>query len=148
MLQTDDLEKIKLSEISHKQKDKYHILTQTHGIQKDANDELTYRAAMEVQTENRLLDTTRKGKGGMISESSTETYIFTHVKQMASGNLSYDTGNPNLCSVTIQRHGMEREVGGRFQREGTYVYLRLIHVDAWQKPSQYCKEIILQLKRK
>ena len=28
----------------------------------------------------------------------------------------------------------------------TYVYLWLIHVDVWQKPTQYCKAIILQLK--
>ena len=28
--------------------------------------------------------------------------------------------------------------GRRFKREGTYVYLWLIHVDVWQKPSQYC----------
>ena len=32
--------------------------------------------------------------------------------------------------------------------EGTHVYLWLIHTDALQKPSQYCKTIILQLKRK
>ena len=31
-------------------------------------------------------------------------------------------------------------------REGTYVYLWLIHADAWQKPTQYYKAIILQLK--
>ena len=35
---------------------------------------------------------------------------------------------------------------GQFKREGTYVYVRLIHVDVWQKLSQYCKVIILQLK--
>ena len=38
------------------------------------------------------------------------------------------------------------EVGGRFKREKTYVYLWLIHVDIWQKLTQYCKAIILQLK--
>ena len=38
------------------------------------------------------------------------------------------------------------EVGGRFKRERTYVYLWLIHVDGWQKPAQYRKAIILQLK--
>ena len=32
-------------------------------------------------------------------------------------------------------------------RRGTHVYLWLIHVDVWQKPSQYCKAIILQLKQ-
>ena len=30
------------------------------------------------------------------------------------------------------------EVTGRLRREGTYVYLWLIHVDVWQKPTQYC----------
>ena len=42
--------------------------------------------------------------------------------------------------------GVGWEVGGRFKREGTYAYLWLIHVDVWQKPTQYCKAIILQLK--
>ena len=32
------------------------------------------------------------------------------------------------------------------EREGTYVYLWLIHVDVWQKPILHCKAIILQLK--
>ena len=36
-------------------------------------------------------------------------------------------------------------VRGKFKREGTYVYLWLIHADVWQKPTQYCKAIILQL---
>ena len=39
-----------------------------------------------------------------------------------------------------------RIVGGRFQREGTYVYLWLIHEDVWKKPTQNCKAIIFQLK--
>jgi len=42
--------------------------------------------------------------------------------------------------------GMGWEVGGKFRREGTYVYLWLIHVDVCQKPTQYCKAIFLQLK--
>ena len=37
------------------------------------------------------------------------------------------------------------EVGESFKREGTY-YPWLIHVDVWQKPTRYCKAIILQLK--
>jgi len=42
--------------------------------------------------------------------------------------------------------GMEWEVGGRFNREEIYVDLWLIHVDISEKPIQYCKAIILQLK--
>ena len=30
------------------------------------------------------------------------------------------------------------EVGERLKREGTYIYQWLIHVDVWQKPTQYC----------
>ena len=40
------------------------------------------------------------------------------------------------------------EVGGRFKREGLYVHLWLTHADVWQKPTQHCKAIILQLKIK
>ena len=36
--------------------------------------------------------------------------------------------------------------GGRFRIGGIHVYLWLIHVDIWQKPSQYCKVIMLQSK--
>ena len=38
------------------------------------------------------------------------------------------------------------EVGQKLKREETYVYLQLIHFEVWQKPTQYCKAIILQLK--
>ena len=41
---------------------------------------------------------------------------------------------------------MAWKAGGRFKREETYVYLWLIHGDVWQKPIQYYKVIILQLK--
>ena len=38
--------------------------------------------------------------------------------------------------------------GGRwekgFRRDRTYVYLWLIHVDVWQRPTQYCRAIALQ----
>ena len=37
-------------------------------------------------------------------------------------------------------------VGGRFRKNGTDVYLWLIHADGWQKLTHYSKAIILQLK--
>ena len=55
-------------------------------------------------------------------------------------------GTQTQCLVTTKRGGMEWEVRGSFKREVTYVYLWLIHVDVWQKQTQYCKGIILQLK--
>ena len=37
--------------------------------------------------------------------------------------------------------------GRRFKREGIYVRLWLTHVGIWQKTTQYCKAITLQLKK-
>ena len=56
----------------------------------------------------------------------------------------YDTGSSN----PVFRNNLEQwnVAGGIFKREGIYAYLWLIHVDEWQKPTQYCKAIILQLK--
>ena len=42
--------------------------------------------------------------------------------------------------------GWDGEMGGRFKREGKYVYLWLIHGDVWQIPKQYSKATISQLK--
>ena len=59
-----------------------------------------------------------------------------------------------LCDIPEGGDGWEmgggcgvQGVGGVFREEGTYVYLWLIHVDVWQRPTQYCKVIILQLKK-
>ena len=49
--------------------------------------------------------------------------------------------------MTTEKGRIGWEVGRRFKRQGTYVYLSLTHADMWQKPTQYCKAIILQLKR-
>ena len=38
--------------------------------------------------------------------------------------------------------------GGSFKREGIYVYLWLIHVEVWQRTAEFCRAIILQLKKK
>ena len=53
---------------------------------------------------------------------------------------------PVLCNNAEGWDG--REVGGGFKREKMHVYLWLIHVDIWQKPTQYCKAIISQFKKK
>ena len=55
---------------------------------------------------------------------------------------------PVWCSeLTPGTLWQPRGVGGRFKREGTYIYLWLIPIDIWQKPTQYCKAIIFQLKQ-
>ena len=51
-----NLESILQSEVSQKEKDKYHILMYTYGIQKNGTEEFVYREAMEKHIENRLMD--------------------------------------------------------------------------------------------
>ena len=91
--------------------------------------------------------------------SSPETCTLPCVKQIASGNLVYAAGthtsyiihtsyNTCRCSVTDQRGETGREVGGMLKRDGTYAYLWLTHVDAWQKPTQYCKRNYPPIKNK
>ena len=95
------------------------------------------------------MDTVGERKGGMNGESSIETHTSPYAKQKANRSLSHITQGAQIwCSVITQRGGMGWDVGGRFKKEGTYVYLWLIHGDVWQKPTQYCKAIILQLKTK
>ena len=53
-----------------------------------------------------------------------------------------------MTGVFVRREDYGEGGAGRFKREGTYVCLWLIHIDVWQKSSQYCKAIILQLKIK
>ena len=62
--------------------------------------------------------------------------------------MPYSTGNSNPVLCDNLEGGLGREAGGRFRREGTYVFLQLIHVDVWQKLTQHCKAMILQLKYK
>ena len=54
-------------------------------------------------------------------------------------------GTQDWCTVMTQGDGMGREVEGG-SGWGTHVHPWLIHVNAWQKPPQYCKVISLQLK--
>ena len=66
---------------------------------------------------------------------------------MASANLMHEAEHPKLVLWDNQRDRMGRVMGGGFRMVGTHVYLWPTHVDAWQKPSQYCKVIILQLNK-
>ena len=67
------------------------------------------------------MDTVGEGEGGMNGESSVDTYTLSCLKQMASGELLCNTGNPAGYSVMTQRWGGRR--GGRLQREELSVYI-------------------------
>ena len=71
----------------------------------------------DTDIKNRLWDSVGEGKGGMIWENSIETCILPYVKEITSPGSMRETGHS-----------------------------KLIHVNVWQKPLQYCKVISLQLK--
>ena len=59
----------------------------------------------------------------------------------------HEAGHPKLAlwDTPEGRVRVGREVGAGFRNGGTQC-LWPIHVEVWQKPSPYCKVIILQLK--
>ena len=112
-----NLEPIIQSEVSQKEKDKYHILTHIYGIQKNGTEGFIYRATIKKQTQRTDLWTWGEGRRGeMYGESNMETYI-TICKIDSQGNLLYLSGNSNRGSVSIQRGRKGREMGGKFKRE-------------------------------
>ena len=59
-----NLESIIQSEVSQKEKDKYHILTHIYGIQKSGTDEFICKAAIEKQTQRTDLWIWGEGRRG------------------------------------------------------------------------------------
>ena len=115
-----NLEPIIQSEVS--QKKKYHILTHIYGIQKDENDKIICRAAMETQTQRSNLWTWEEGEGKMYGESNMETSLPLG-KQIANGNLLYNSGNSKRSSVQPREVGWEeRWEGGSRGREHMNTY--------------------------
>ena len=65
---------------------------------------------------------------------------------MTSASSMHEGGLSNLV-LWDNPEGWGGEGGGRgVQERGTHAHPWLIHVDVWQKPPQYCKVIISQLK--
>ena len=62
-----------------------------------------------------------------------------YVKEIASGNLLLIAVSSDLV-LCDNLEGWEGDFLGR-----GHMYLRLIHVDVWHKPTQYCNIIIFQL---
>ena len=67
---------------------------------------------------------------------------------MTSDQCKFDAGSRALkASALGQPRGCNGEGGGsRLKDRQTHVHLWLIHVPVWQKPPQYYKIIVLQLR--
>ena len=71
-------------------------------------------------------------------------YILPYVKEKTSPSLMMKQGTESQYTGTTQRDGMGREVGAF--RMGDTCTPVADSCQLWQKPSQYCKVISLQLK--
>ena len=69
--------------------------------------------------------------------------VHTSPYKINNNDLLYTTAN--FIQYPVINHNGCR-AGGRFRRDRTYKYLRLIHAVVSQKTTQHCKAIILQLK--
>ena len=60
------------------------------------------RSNIDTDVENRFVDkgSGAEDKGEMNGDCSTEAYTLPYVKQIANGNLLYDSGTSNQGSVT------------------------------------------------
>ena len=83
------------SEVSQKEKNKYHILTYICGIKKNGKDDLTCK--VEIRDTNIWIP--RVKGGGMNWEIRIDIYTLLCIKQMTNENLLCSTGNSTWCSV-------------------------------------------------
>ena len=100
----------------------------------------------DTDINNRVLHSVGEDKGGMIWEKSFETCTLPYVKQMISASSMHEAGHLKpVLRDNPEGWGGDR-CGRGVQGGRTPVCLWPIHVAVWQKLSQYCKVIILQLK--
>ena len=86
----------------------------------------------DADIEKRLEDTVQEGESGMNWVTSVETYTLPYVK--------LDSQWKSAVWCRELKSGALWQLGGlgggkEVKREGTYVHLRLMHVDIWQKPT-------------
>ena len=86
-----------------------------------------------------------KGEGEMYGESNMEIYnTICKIDSQWDFAVWLRELKQGLCDNL--KGGKGREMGGRFRKEETQVYLWLILVDVWQKTTKFYKAIILQFK--
>ena len=108
-----------------------------------------YFQASNGDIENRLMDMGQgeEGEGKMFGDSNVEIYHSIWLNKINS-RWEFSVWLRELKQGLWDRlkGGMEREMGRRSRKEGTWVCLWPILVDVWQKITKFCKAIILQFK--
>ena len=93
------------------------------------------RAATAMQVE-RTDSWTQQGKQRVGETESSAGHAHHH------GRNSQPVGIRCVCrelSLGLRDNLEGWEVAGRRKRNGTHAYLRLVRIDLWEKPAQYCK---------
>ena len=128
-----DCDSVIQSEVSQKEKNKYHILMHTYGIQKNGTDESICRAEIEPQIEQ-ICGLSRGRRQRNELREWTESQTPSHVKQTTVGG-----ARPHRQLHQAPR-GPTGWAGrwGRFQRKGTRAYAQsqLLPVLVGQKATQ------------
>ena len=85
---------MKESEVSQKQKDKYHMISLMCGILKNDTNEFTYKTEIDsqIQKANSWL-AKGKGWGGINQEFGIKIYTLLYIKQTTNEDLLYSTEN-------------------------------------------------------
>ena len=73
----------------------------------------------DTDVQNRSLDSTGEGEGGMFRENSIEICILSRVKQNTSPGWIHETSAQAWCTGKTQRDRAEREVGGGIRMGNT-----------------------------
>ena len=119
-----NLESVIQSEVSQKEKSKYHILNIYMESRKMVQMKYLQGRNRDTDTENSHMDMVM-GEGGMGKKNCTDIYILPCGKQIAGGKLLYNTEGSAQCSVMTQR-GEMGWVRGKLKREGIYGYIQPI----------------------
>ena len=95
------LESVIQSEVSQKEKNKYHILMHRCGIQKKWYRSYLQSINRDTDIGNKCVNTKGKGEGGRNWEIGIDIYtrFILCIKQITNENLLYSTGNSTQCSV-------------------------------------------------
>ena len=116
-----NLKPIIQSEVSQKEKEKYHILTHIYGIQNDGTDEFICKAAIEKHREQTYGHKERGGESEMYGESNMETYtIICKIDSQWEFAVCLRKLKQGLC-INLEGQdgeGVERE----FQEGGEHMY--------------------------
>ena len=122
-----NLEPVTQSEVSHKEKSKYHTLTHMYWISENDADGLICRARIEARCRTLTCRPSggREGRGSLREEHRHTCTHTARCKIGAGREQLQSIGNYAPCFVMASKAGMEGEVRGRLRKEWVQVCTRV-----------------------